>query len=228
MKRLITASDRYTPNGGYLYIFKHGIGPGTIPSDVSVVKTKDLPNYYTAVWLDRFLTADELKKYDISFIKEPIPEVKLKKHYTLNGTKYNSNYDLTKVTVAQFVDYQNYLKEDEVRLEKLLSVFFMPEGYKDYNKDYDIIKVQEDLLQLPIDVAQSIGFFFERQFKIFLILFRYYLTKQVKKLKMEKSKKKELLENLKKMDFWDLVSSLSSLNIARLQMNQLQKYLMNQ
>lgn len=65
MKRLITASDRYTPNGGYLYIFKHGIGPGTIPSDVSVVKTKDLPNYYTAVWLDRFLTADELKKYDI-------------------------------------------------------------------------------------------------------------------------------------------------------------------
>ena len=65
MKRLITASDRYTPKGGYLYIFKHGIGPGTIPSDVSVVKTKDLPNYYTAVWLDRFLTGDELKQYDI-------------------------------------------------------------------------------------------------------------------------------------------------------------------
>ena len=65
MKRLIIASDRYTPKGGYLYIFKHGIGPGTIPSDVSVVRTKDLPNYLTAVWLDRFLTADELKQYDI-------------------------------------------------------------------------------------------------------------------------------------------------------------------
>lgn len=65
MKRLIIASDRYIPKGGYLYIFKHGIGPGTIPSDVSVVKTKDLPNYYTAVWLDRFLTANELKQYDI-------------------------------------------------------------------------------------------------------------------------------------------------------------------
>lgn len=49
----------------YLYIFKHGIGPGTIPSDVQIVKTKDLPNGYTAVWLDRFLTADELKQYDI-------------------------------------------------------------------------------------------------------------------------------------------------------------------
>lgn len=56
--------DNY-PKDGYLYIFKHGIGPGTIPSDVTVVKTKDLPNYYTAVWLDRFLTTEELKRYDI-------------------------------------------------------------------------------------------------------------------------------------------------------------------
>lgn len=56
--------DNY-PKGGYLYILKHGIGPGTIPRDVTVVKTKDLPNYYTAVWLDRFLTADELREYDI-------------------------------------------------------------------------------------------------------------------------------------------------------------------
>lgn len=53
------------PKGGYLYVFKHGIGPGTIPNDVKVVKVKDLPNYYTAVWLDRFLTDEELKQYDI-------------------------------------------------------------------------------------------------------------------------------------------------------------------
>lgn len=53
------------PTGGYLYIFKHGIGPGTMPKDVEIVKTKDLPNGYTAVWLSDFLTTDELKKYDI-------------------------------------------------------------------------------------------------------------------------------------------------------------------
>jgi len=56
--------DNY-PKGGYLYIFKHGIGPGTIPRDVQIVKTKDLPNGYTAVWLDRFLTTSELREYDI-------------------------------------------------------------------------------------------------------------------------------------------------------------------
>ena len=166
------------------------------------------------------LPIKELKKFDISFINEPIPEVKVNKYYTLNGTKYSSNCDITKVTVAQFIDYQNYIKEDEVRLEKLLSVFFMPDGCKDYNTNYDIIKVQEDLLQLPIDVAQSIGFFFGKQFKILFILFRYCLQKQVKKLKMDKKKKQELLNNLKKMDLWDLVSSLSYLNTVKSQMKQ--------
>lgn len=166
------------------------------------------------------LPINELKKYDISFIKEPIPEVKVNKYYTLNGTKYSSNCDITKVTVAQFIDYQNYIKEDEVRLEKLLSVFFIPDGCKDYNTDYDIIKVQDDLLELPIDVAQSIGFFLGKQFKILFILFRYCLQKQVKKLKMDKKKKQELLNNLKKMDLWDLVSSLSYLNTVKSQMKQ--------
>lgn len=166
------------------------------------------------------LPINELKKYDISFIKDEIPEVKLKKYYTLNGKKYNSNCDITRVSVAQFIDYQNYLKEDEVRLEKLLSVFFMPDGCKDYNTGYDIIKVQEDLMDLPIPVAQSIGFFLGRQFKLLFLIFRYYLIKQVKKLKMEKQKKKELIADIKKMDLWGLASSLTSLNTVKSQMKQ--------
>lgn len=50
---------------GYLYIFKHGTGPGTVPRDVVFLKEKDLPNGYTAVWLDRFLKTSELRAYDI-------------------------------------------------------------------------------------------------------------------------------------------------------------------
>lgn len=52
-------------NVGYLYIFKHGTGPGTVPRDVVFLKEKDLPNGYTAVWLDRFLKTSELRAYDI-------------------------------------------------------------------------------------------------------------------------------------------------------------------
>lgn len=166
------------------------------------------------------LPITQLKQYDISFIKQPIPEIKLEKEYILNGIVYKSNIDITKVTVAQFVDYQNYIKQPEIKLEDLLSVFFIPKSCKDYNQDYDIIKVKEDLLELPITVAQSIGFFLGRQFKIFFLIFRYCLQKQVKKLKMEKKKKKELLNNLKKMDLWGLVSSLTYLNTVKSQMKQ--------
>lgn len=49
----------------YWYIFKHGIGPGTIPDDVKIGKVKDLDNYYSIVWLDRPLSTQELKYYDI-------------------------------------------------------------------------------------------------------------------------------------------------------------------
>lgn len=163
---------------------------------------------------------NKLKDFDILFIKEPIPEVKLKKQYTLNGTVYNSNCDITKVTVAQFIDYQNYIKEPEFRLEKLLSVFFIPEGSKDYNTNYDIIKVQEDLLELPIDVAQSIGFFFSKQFHLFMILFPYSLINQVEKMKMEKKKKKKIIAHIKQMDYFNSALYHTFLNTAKSQTKQ--------
>ena len=52
-------------NDGYMYLTKHGLGPGTLPKDVHLLKSKELPHYMTAIWLDRFLTTDELKKLDI-------------------------------------------------------------------------------------------------------------------------------------------------------------------
>jgi len=49
----------------YWYIFKHGIGPGAVPDDVKIGKVKDLDNYYCIVWIDRPLSDEELKYYDI-------------------------------------------------------------------------------------------------------------------------------------------------------------------
>ena len=66
------------------------------------------------------LPITEVKKYDISFMGNQIPKAKLKDTYTLNGTTYKSNLDLTKVTAAQFIDYQNYVKEQPLCYEKLI------------------------------------------------------------------------------------------------------------
>ena len=50
---------------GYLYVTKHGIGPGTLPKGVKLLDWEDLDNNLTVIWVDRFLTKKELDKYDI-------------------------------------------------------------------------------------------------------------------------------------------------------------------
>lgn len=48
----------------YRYITNHGIGPGTLPDGV-YIRSEDLDNNKTAIYLNRPLTDEELKKYDI-------------------------------------------------------------------------------------------------------------------------------------------------------------------
>ena len=48
----------------YFYVLTHGFGPGTIPRGVHVGRVEDYKGY-TVVWLDRPLSSDELRQYDI-------------------------------------------------------------------------------------------------------------------------------------------------------------------
>lgn len=48
----------------YMYVLTHGFGPGTLPRGVKVGRVEDYKGY-TVVWLDRPLSSDELKQYDI-------------------------------------------------------------------------------------------------------------------------------------------------------------------
>lgn len=73
----------------YWYITKHGIGPGTLPKDVKLGKYKDLDNYYTVIWIDRPLSTDELKYYDI------YPETMNRTILTKLGYNYNDYVNST-------------------------------------------------------------------------------------------------------------------------------------
>ena len=143
------------------------------------------------------LPLSALSKYNnaLDFLKDEIPVVDIKKKYNINGHTYESNCELTKVSTAQFIDYQNYLKEKEPKYEKLISVFFIPEGHT-YNDGYSIKEVQDDILHMSMVDVQSIAFFIKKQLQLFLSLFQFYLVKSIQKMNLNKDQKQKLLDQL--------------------------------
>lgn len=81
----------------------------------------------------------KLYKYNVDFLSEPVPvkDIKIKEKYTINGRKYISSVNLTKVITSQFIDFTNYVRQSPDDFEKILSVFFIPEGHE-YNDGYDM------------------------------------------------------------------------------------------
>ena len=114
------------------------------------------------------------------------------------------------MSTAQFIDYQNYIKNN--RIEEILSCFFVPAGHS-YNDGYDIEKVKKDLLSLKITDAYALAFFFELQLKMYCRLFHRYLLRSMKKAKMSK----ETIEATKKLDLYNLVSYPIFLNFVNAQ-----------
>ena len=147
------------------------------------------------------MPVSELSKYTIEFLSNPIDNknVKLEDIYTINGRKYSSNINLTSVTTAQFIDYSNYCKEENKHFEKLLSVFFIPEGHN-YNDGYNMSEVQQDLLQLDIVTVQSLAVFMIKQFQLFALTFQQSLVEELKTMNLTPEKKQIIEETLKLMN----------------------------
>ena len=141
----------------------------------------------------------ELNKYNgaLEFLNKEIPIVKLEEKYEINGIIYMTGYNLSKISAAQFIDYQNYTGTN--KYEDYLSVVFIPEGHQ-YNDGYDIDQVKKDLLNLPITVVRSLVFFYTLQCTKLQNSFLSYLKKDLRKMKMEKSKRKEIEELIDKLE----------------------------
>lgn len=76
---------------------------------------------------------------------------------TLPGYELTLMKDTTSMTVAQYFDYQQFIKMPlRESLEKILSVFLIPKGMK-YNEGYDIVDLQNVIRNhLPFVIAQSL------------------------------------------------------------------------
>ena len=129
---------------------------------------------------------------ELSFLQKAIPNDLHVKNIKVNGREYYFDGLLGKITTAQYIDFQNYLKnEDE---QKTFSVFIIPKGHS-YNDGYDMEQVFNDILDMPVPILFSASFFFIRQFELFIKIFRRYSIKQMKKTGLPK----EVMENLEKV-----------------------------
>lgn len=140
----------------------------------------------------------ELYKYNVDFLSEPVPvkDIKIKEKYTINGRKYISNVNLTKITCSQFIDFTNLVRQSPEEFEKLVSVFFIPEGHE-YNDGYDMKEVQRDILQLPIAVVQAMSFFMMKEFQTYAVIFQLYLTEEITKMKNIPKEMKDEMEKIR-------------------------------
>lgn len=135
----------------------------------------------------------------LGFFSKPIPNVKLKSTYTLNDVEYELDYDAANFTTGQFQDWSVFSKEENRDLAKFLSVVLIPKGHK-YDDGYDMKKVREDILLLPMTDVNAIVSFFSnlsvRYQKVIKYFLNKLLTKQKKNMTEENKKKIDLLKTL--------------------------------
>ena len=150
------------------------------------------------------LKTSELHKYvnEMKFLGEKVPKMKIKNEYKLGGNVYTLKKELKDVTVAQWIDFQNFLKDgsDTDNYSNLLSIFFFPKGETEYGENYDIEQVRYDINNhLSIAEAMSISSFFLLWRKISLRLFLLYTKKQILKTPLTKEQKKKVKKEFRKL-----------------------------
>lgn len=151
------------------------------------------------------LKTTELHKYvnDMKFLGSKIPKMKLKKEYQLGNNTYALKKDLRNLTVAQWIDWQNFLKDggsDTNNFPNLLSIFFFPKGETEYGDGYDIEQVRSDINNhLSIAEAMSISSFFLLYRKTLLLLFLLYTRRETLKAPLTKEEKKKVKKEFRKL-----------------------------
>ena len=120
------------------------------------------------------------------------------KKIKINDQVYNVNYNIGKLNMAQYIDFQqtiikkNYLEN----LPALLSIFIIPKGHK-YNDDYDIIELRRILENnITLDEALSI-IFFSKMKSISLIKLKLLYYRSMLKIMRWTTKDKQTKEMLR-------------------------------
>lgn len=156
------------------------------------------------------LTLDLLKfkKYveSLRFMSQPMPNMKVKHTYNLNGNIYYLHKKLEQFKVGQYIDYQRIMqsKKGIGNYPEFIALFLTPEEDGVYGDGYDVAQVIADIRKyMSIADATSIATFFLRSSKIYTTLSLWYSMWTTRKA--IKNRKTRRLLRKKTMQLMNLV-----------------------
>lgn len=120
---------------------------------LSLIEGKDEDTYFS---MPINKLTEEFGK--LKFMESTPQAAQVKNSYKINGTEYVLTTNLQEMTVAQYIDYQVYIKNPQQYMQEMLTVFLIPKGKK-YNEGYDVAEAAKDMGNLPIEDAYGISFF---------------------------------------------------------------------
>ena len=107
------------------------------------------------------LTDYEALSAKTNFLRLPCPPATAPDRVIVGDLVLLPVKDFTKITTAQYIDFQTFSRALPQRLCELLSVLLVPNTARGYNEGYNIADVQKAVASLPLPVALGlVGFFF--------------------------------------------------------------------
>lgn len=126
--------------------------------------------------------------------KEYDGKLQIAKSYNLNGIELLPVKDIAKITVAQYVDFQTFSKENEKYIVETLSTLLIPKGKK-YNEGYEIADVHKAIREnLSVADVLSLSAFFLTKWVRSIKDSLTYLEKEIQRIPDRKMRERMMRE----------------------------------
>lgn len=129
------------------------------------------------------------------FLEEEFPhgKGKIPKVFHFDGMTLEVTTNITKMTTAQYVDFQTFSEMGRSKLVELLSCFFIPKGME-YNEGYDVLEVQDVLRKnLSVTEALTLSAFFLNRCRDLIQITLIYSALMLKKATKKKDQRRMAL-----------------------------------
>lgn len=135
---------------------------------------------------------------ELEFMNTDVVPSEVRKEYIINGHKYTLHKAINHISTAQYIDFNNYIKDGEVdeKYADIISVFLIPEGMK-YNDGYDIEEVKDDINRhMAITDALGIFSYFFHFFVRFVQISQQYTSRRLRRMKSLTREEKQKIEEI--------------------------------